>query len=379
MKASPNREQQLFLITGGIIMLLILAVVIFNMVYSPTKLVEEEAASRPVVKLTDNMGRTGQYQGGTMGTAPIFSQRDEDPELSVEEVGGRDVRRPGDVADPFASTQEDSPPVEEPGYVLGGQPQDPRLATPWNRSQAELEDARYQNQRRMDEEKERQAPPPSSVTAPIEEIEEPVEISEEMSIPVPDLEADDDNLESYNAAPPPEPTPSLPVTQARGPAARPDFSQAIADMVKQRQANDAQKTETLAQSVSSAPVAETSAKPRIKIKPQTVAVHSPAPVAPVAQVAQTAQTAVSAGTGYSVQIASLSSRERADQLQEKLRAFMLTGKRMPVHQKSANVKGQTYYRVRLGPFETRAMAEQAGTMVHQQLGFEGRLIKPSEP
>ncbi|MBF0285557.1 MAG: SPOR domain-containing protein [Magnetococcales bacterium] len=49
MKNSPNREQMLFLIAGGIIMVLILAVVVFNMIREPSRDATAQPETRPVV------------------------------------------------------------------------------------------------------------------------------------------------------------------------------------------------------------------------------------------------------------------------------------------------------------------------------------------
>ncbi|MBF0144126.1 MAG: hypothetical protein HQL59_11795, partial [Magnetococcales bacterium] len=81
MTTSPNREQLLFLVTGGIILVLILLVVIFNMVRDPDRDDEEEPKEpRPMVKLT---APEGEKQGwvSSVSPAPIFDQAPRQPLL----------------------------------------------------------------------------------------------------------------------------------------------------------------------------------------------------------------------------------------------------------------------------------------------------------
>jgi cell division septation protein DedD len=384
MKASPNREQQLFLITGGVILLLILAVVIFNMVRSPTKIVEEEETQRPMVKLTDKLGRTGRYAPGGMGTAAVFGNHDDDKALNFESIKPRAIRTPEQGELPPDAAQNNSasyPATSEP--VLGGQTPDERLTGGWNRSPSDLEATRHEIALKL-EEKKRKA-------AQLEEKKRKAAQLEEKKRKAAQLEE-----EKRRAAEPPPPPPvqsakvapkkvepirRLVVKKVQAPTGvkkrtEPvaDFSQAIADMVKQNKqlARKSARQPIQAPVVERQPVAPRNPASTKWVKPPPVVVSSRKP-------APSTKSSVTTKNGYSVQIASLSSPARAQALQEKLRSFMLSGKRLPVYQGTAVVGSKTYYRVRLGPFTSRTQAEKAERLIQSQTGMAGRLIKPSGP
>ncbi|MBF0368481.1 MAG: SPOR domain-containing protein [Magnetococcales bacterium] len=84
MENAPNREQQLFLVTGGIILVLILVVVVFDLVRSP-KEPESVDITRPVVKLPAPPEGTAPKKARgetrwitTVSPAPIFANTDND-------------------------------------------------------------------------------------------------------------------------------------------------------------------------------------------------------------------------------------------------------------------------------------------------------------
>ncbi|MBF0164886.1 MAG: SPOR domain-containing protein [Magnetococcales bacterium] len=99
MKASPNREQFLFLVTGGIILVLILLVVIFNMVRSPGDLiVEKETQPPPKVKVGDRAGDANKSAWLTqVAPAPIFNtdagKGEAKPEPRIE-IDAKDLTAP---------------------------------------------------------------------------------------------------------------------------------------------------------------------------------------------------------------------------------------------------------------------------------------------
>jgi cell division septation protein DedD len=336
MKASPNREQQLFLITGGVILLLILAVVIFNMVRSPTELVEDEVTKRPMVRLTDKLGRTNHYpEGAPNGTAAVFGNHADNKELNFEKIKPRAIVKPGEKpADP--------PAEDNPEHVLGGQTPDERLEGGWNRSPADLEASRREVELALEAKKKKAAAAAkkkkAAAVAAAKRKKAAAEAEKKAKIAL-------------------KKAPVEPVTKRTEPVA--DFSKAIANVVtKQKQAQQAQ-----AQPVKPAVVVASKPPARSKAKPAY----------------STAKPSgnVTSKNGYSVQIASLSSTQRAQVLEDRLRAFIFDGKRMPVYQGTATVGAKTYYRVRLGPFSSRTKAERAGRLIQSKIGMDGRLIKPS--
>ena len=336
MKASPNREQQLFLITGGVILLLILAVVIFNMVRSPMQRSADEIPKRPVVKLLQK--NSNPYPNfSKMGTAPVFGKHADD-NLQIENVGAREVLKPGQ--------QPADPTTASPKHVLGGQTPDDKVLGGWNRSPSDIEAARHENSIRLAAEKRK-------AQAAVAKLQP--------SKPPEAIKVDPDSEKKWVKAP---------VT---------DFSKAIAQAVSRQQQNE-QQAKQLAQQIAQQQVANKPAEPA---KPVVTAKFAntppPAPITavpePVVQQPSASNTP-DLSNAYSVQVASLSSAERAQVLQERLRSFMFDGKRMPVYQGSAVVNSRTYYRVRLGPFTSRSKAERAERLIREKMGLQGRLIKP---
>ncbi|MBF0455665.1 MAG: SPOR domain-containing protein [Magnetococcales bacterium] len=349
MKASPNREQQLFLITGGVILLLILAVVIFNMVRSPAQNASEEVKKRPMVKLmTENSSRMGSFSGrSSVGTAPIFSNQANEGGLNTEDVGTRTVLKPGE--------QLPVPSNNGPGHVLGGQTPDERLVGGWNRSPADLEAARLENNQKLVAAKKKVEPPhaPSAKLTPKGE-------------------------------------------QANQSA---DFSKAIANVVSQQQKTrqaaqqEADERQTAQQEAKARLAAQQEAQARLAAQQEAQALllaqqeaqrqldlaakPMPATAIQPKPTLRPPTPTVTASSGYSVQIASLSSPERAQALENRLRAFLIDGKRMPVYQGTANVNARTFYRVRLGPFPSRSKAEQAERLIRTKMGMQGKLIQPA--
>ncbi|MBF0448046.1 MAG: SPOR domain-containing protein [Magnetococcales bacterium] len=326
MKASPNREQQLFLITGGVILLLILAVVIFNMVRYPAERITDEVPVRPVVKLTDSSGRiSGQYP--RIGPAPVFSNHGNEPEISTEQIINQAVIKPGQQAEMAMNSN--------PEHILGGETPDERLTGGWNRSPGSLEAARQENSLKLAQKKAAETP----------------------KIPTLSVKRDQ-NKPSKNAEP---------VT---------DFSQAIADMMNKKKQAQAvvPPQQTVDKPVAVLPAPQP-APPPIQIIKSAPAV-SPAPVLAQPEPEPT-PAQITTNNGYSVQVASFSSSERADAMQNKLNAYMLDGRRVPVYQGQAVVQGKTYYRVRLGPFSSLDKAHRANSLIKSKAGISGQIINPT--
>ncbi|MBF0215339.1 MAG: SPOR domain-containing protein [Magnetococcales bacterium] len=109
MKASPNREQFLFLVTGGIILVLILLVVIFNMVRTPGDLItEKETQPAPKVKVGDRTAEANKSAWLTqVAPAPIFNADGEaKKEDSKVEIDAKDLSAPDNAPKEPAKTQE---------------------------------------------------------------------------------------------------------------------------------------------------------------------------------------------------------------------------------------------------------------------------------
>ncbi|GAB0058300.1 hypothetical protein SIID45300_02647 [Candidatus Magnetaquicoccaceae bacterium FCR-1] len=128
MKASPNREQFLFLVTGGIILVLILLVVIFNMVRSPGDLItEKETQPPPKVKVGDRASDANKSAWLTqVAPAPVFNtdagKGDAKPEPRIE-IDAQDLTAP------------------DPNAKEGSKPRDP-----WGSKEASaLESARLES------------------------------------------------------------------------------------------------------------------------------------------------------------------------------------------------------------------------------------------
>ncbi|MEO5346005.1 MAG: SPOR domain-containing protein [Magnetococcus sp. YQC-9] len=110
MKASPNREQFLFLVTGGIILVLILLVVIFNMVRSPGDLLaEKETQPPPKVKVGDRVNDANKSAWLTqVAPAPIFNADGAKSDAKAEpkiEIDAKDLTAP----DPNAKEDANKP------------------------------------------------------------------------------------------------------------------------------------------------------------------------------------------------------------------------------------------------------------------------------
>ncbi|MBF0449095.1 MAG: SPOR domain-containing protein [Magnetococcales bacterium] len=323
MKASPNREQQLFLITGGVILLLILAVVIFNMVRYPAERITDEAPVRPMVKLTDSTGRIkGQYP--RIGPAPVFSNHGNEPEISTEQIINQAVIKPSQKAEMAMNSN--------PDHVLGGETPDERLVGGWNRSPGSLEAARQENSLKLAQKKAVETPEVSTLSV-----------------------KRDPNKPSKNAEP------------------ATDFSQAIADMMNKKK--QSQAVVTPSKTVDKPAVVTPAPPPPIQVI-KSVPTASPAPVARQPKPAPV-PAQITTKNGYSVQVASFSSTERADAMQSNLNAYMLDGRRVPVYQGQVVVQGKTYYRVRLGPFSSLDKAHRANSLIKSKAGISGQIIKPT--
>lgn len=108
MKASANREQFLFLVTGGIILVLILLVVIFNMVRSPGDLIaEKEVQPVPKVKVGDRTPEEGKSPWLTqVAPAAVFNTESQSKTDGKVEIDAKDLTAQDQNAQHPEKTQE---------------------------------------------------------------------------------------------------------------------------------------------------------------------------------------------------------------------------------------------------------------------------------
>ncbi|ABK45982.1 Sporulation domain protein [Magnetococcus marinus MC-1] len=122
-----------------------------------------------------------------------------------------------------------------------------------------------------------------------------------------------------------------------------------------------------------APINQTPALPSMRAIQPTPAPAAPAQAyqMPSQNVAQAAPT-----SGYSVQVSSFSDTIHANGLRQRLASLPFNGQYLPVYTTTAEVKGKLYYRVRLGPFPNREVANQARLYLQQRTGQSGQIVAP---
>ena len=78
--------------------------------------------------------------------------------------------------------------------------------------------------------------------------------------------------------------------------------------------------------------------------------------------------------GYSVQLGSFSSENNALGVRDRMAILTFGSARMPASSTPVDVRGRTYHRVRLGPFNTRWEANKAASIAEEH-GLSGKLVK----
>ncbi|MEO5351793.1 MAG: SPOR domain-containing protein [Magnetococcus sp. XQGC-1] len=73
-------------------------------------------------------------------------------------------------------------------------------------------------------------------------------------------------------------------------------------------------------------------------------------------------------------MATFSSEANAQGLLTTLSALSLEGKQLPVTRSDTTNEGKTYYRIRVGPFADRALAQRAVQLVQQRVNITGTLV-----
>ncbi len=325
MKASPNREHLLFLVTGGIILILILVVVVFNMVRTPQDLsTEEEQASTPKVKVGDRSINPVKSSWLTqVAPAPIFNTEPNrlQPE-PAKEIGLQDS----------TSTTTDLQPPEKP-------------ENPWNnKSGSSLEFERLNTPVISTEEIVAQQikkpftpptaklPPPKAPTAPEQQTTMPKK--QKVVVAKPSITQEDQAVEES--------------------AANQDDNEEVA----QHSASPAPKRINKTSTKSVTPDADSNRRESTSTSPKPIVKSAPKP--PPEE-----------KSGFSVQIASYNDDTHAEELVAKLARIMFNGRRMPTYKSTQWLHGKTLYRVHMGPFTDEKQAQRAANLVRKKTGMKG--------
>ncbi|MBF0154486.1 MAG: SPOR domain-containing protein [Magnetococcales bacterium] len=327
MKASPNREQQIFLIVGGIIFGLIVVVVVYSMIQDPKQTMVEDVVRRPTVVAPANRPSEDAKRPWieTVRPAPIFENAqartvvpprpDQAGELpsgaANEEAGHPDQQQAAQGGQQAAQSGQKSPPVAAavaPAAAKKGGKTPPAASKPGGN--ADAIGAWAANEQR------------------------------EQVMPEPEEGPQPKAKPGANAKQPPRPAQGEPSPAAKGVRTKGDPS-------PPRTAQQTQPTKAPAQPANEEPE-------------------------------EAAPAAAPAGGGYSVQLGSFNSSDRAKAVQEKVRKVQFEGRPMPLFQKVNVVSGQSHYRVRMGPFSSQKQAEQAAQLVMRQTGLEGKVLSPGK-
>lgn len=354
MKTSSNREQQLFLVTGGAILFLILVVVVFNMISTPNAVLEKDVepiskvlTAEPQIaeaaKNTDDAWRINigpgtnlpapQNQDNTVYLAPkeihTPTQTEPDPTTSVDPLGkSRQMLEPTPAPTPAIVEQKATAPAAKTPPIATNHtatvPAPTRPEPEAHRPSAEKPVNKQPVPVKVAKVPEKPLPPPEPPKATqVSKIEQPAPVK---VVKVPE-----------KPLAPPEPPK---VAQAP----KTDYSEAIAQVIA-KQFNQA---ETAA--------AKRAAPP----KQQPPEASKPA--------------AAASGSSYQIQIASFSTADKAKALADRVGAVTFQGRRMPVNQSSITVGGKSYFRVRAGPFVNRNNAEAALQALSQKAGVSGSIL-----
>ncbi|MBF0425566.1 MAG: SPOR domain-containing protein [Magnetococcales bacterium] len=306
MKVSPNREQQIFLIVGGIIFGLIVVVVVYSMIQDPKQTVVEDVVKRPTVVAPANRPTEDAKRPWieTVRPAPIFENAQARPVIPPPRSD--QVAEPGAIAAPEGVTAPEQPAAE------GGQK--PAATAPTAATA------------------KKGAKHPPTVAKPAAGGNDAIGAwaAREQVMPEPE------------EGPPPKGKP------AAKPAPRPSPAEP---------ANTAKAART---------------------KPEATPPRAAQPAAPAKEEADEEAPASTPSGGYSVQLGSFNSSDRAKAVQEKVRKVSFEGHPMPLFQKVSTTDGQAHYRVRMGPFATQKQAEQAAQLVQRQTGLEGKVLSPGK-
>ncbi|MBF0180918.1 MAG: SPOR domain-containing protein [Magnetococcales bacterium] len=331
MKSSPNREQLLFLATGGIILVLILVVVIFNMVRGPGDLTaEEETAAAPQAKVGDRAPENNRGSWLTrVSPAPIFNS---ETKPAAETV----------AAKPAAKTDEK-----------------------WNSKEASsMEVSRLESKPAPKENTLSQSKPPSPLPknppAPTKETraEAPPPPPQKGATPAAKPGEVDDFLE---VEPPAKP---MVAKGMEKPVEKP--------LEKSVAKNDPPPKPIEPPSRNKKPAEEEAAEPETA-KPATRT-----PAATEAKEATPAATIANQKGRYVVQMGSYTDSSHATEMAVKLSQLLLDGRRMPVHKMYRTMNKKTVYRVTLGPFGSLSLAQRAADLAQTKAAVKGTVVSARE-
>lgn len=422
MKTSSNREQQLFLVTGGAILFLIMAVVVFNMISTPGSAPEEVEEAQPRSKVHTAEAQTAESakgpndawninigSGGT--NQPLPQTQDNAVYLSPKEI-----RPPGDTQHeaapgPGSELLGKSRQLLEPGPAKQGlvEDKDRKIPHPGQNKTASLNrDPGALEAARLDAESEpggavSHAPvekpgnkPPLPVKTPKASAERPETSPEPPKVPLSARttevrpEPPKASSSAKNAETRPEPpriplaarttetraeTPKTPIAPKTTEAARsepaktlptPKTSETRPESPKAARASKPADTDTTDYSEAiSQVIARQLGEGQVPEKPAATA-RSPGVTKPAAS--------PSSGSSYQIQIAAFATADKAKAMADRLGSLMFQGRRMPVNQSNATVSGKTYFRVRAGPFSNRNNAEAALQFLGQKAGVSGSIV-----
>ncbi|MBF0110731.1 MAG: SPOR domain-containing protein [Magnetococcales bacterium] len=391
MKTSSNREQQLFLVTGGAILFLILAVVVFNMISAPSPVPEEHAEPVSRVHTAESQLATAvseTREPWKVVPEPVAPPTNDataavPPPEQAEELAPHAVQLPSapngatvseTTTDPLerarrmleptppatASVTKAAPPVattkqtvpttaakpivvpHPPATLPGSVP--PRQAPGAQAVHAETFPAVAATEPRpaaTTPQATRQGTEKQPVEKPVTKTPPPVKTVKIADRPIVPPEAP---VKATKAIERPTPTVET-VRQAQPvktpPPAKVDYSEELTQEIARQFGAEA---------------ATTSTKPTAK--PVVTAKSAPSP---------------SGGSRFLIQIASFATTDKAKSMADRVGSVVSQGRRIPVSQVNATVSGKSYFRVRAGPFANRAGAE-AALQALGQAGIGGSIV-----
>ena len=360
MKTSESREQQIFLVTGGIILILILGVVGFDVIDDEGRGVVGSVSSLPpssppVVAVAVPEKPDGEKKPwiDAVKVAPVFQSVDKLPPV-----------------EPLPEKQKDTtiiplkdisslPVVEEEKNAI---PSSPPLSA-WHPNAGALESARLTSQTPLDE-----------VVA-----QYLVDIPNEKAL----LPADDglaneilpDRMDSME----PDRDLTFPVF---GDEALPS-DRALSSPVERDASKNLEKLSSfsfymlkLSPVLTRIPDAAQDAAMIVRPLPASVGKLSAAPIDTTEAAKEEPRPRDRSHLGFWVRLASFSDESNALGLLKSLREIMFEDGPLPVSKSESIIQDKIYYRVQMGPFADHAQAEQAARIVRHHTDINGIIISP---